>query len=1056
MSALAIELIKKCIRSKYLYLDLGKCGLTDELVAEGTEFDKLLRHCTHLKTLILSSQWFERGKNGEIISKNSINNSGVNYFNTHPPALELLVGLTTLICAGERIRQSKQGISSMQFIANLRSLQSLDLSYNQISEIKGLDYLYNLKFLDFYNNQITEIKRLDNLNKLNYLDFGNNRISEIKGLDKLINLNLLNIYNNQITEIKGLDKLINLNSLDISNNQITEIKGLDKLINLNSLDISKNQITEIKELDKLINLNSLRIYSNQINEIKGVDNLTNLNSLVISNNQITEIKGLENLQKLNSLNVSENEIKEIKGLNNLQNLDSLNIGNNQIEEIKGLDNLQSLDRLNISNNQITELKGFVRFLKRDENPLKIVLREPLFIYFREINIGGNPIVTPPMAIVEQGNEAILDFYEQAKKHQLKPLNECKVIIVGDGSVGKTSLMKRVVFNTFNPDEKTTHGINKLSWKDVKNKDGDTITVNMWDFGGQHLQHSLHQFFFSERVLYILVVSPRTCSNASYWLEQIDKLGGDSTIMVVYNAKDEKDTEASFESIYYELQKKHTHLASSSTVDCENGDGIEVFRKELKEAILTLPDLTTPYPTNWFNIKTAIEEKVKLSQDNFYVHYDEYKKICIANDYPDEEKQKRLLVQLDQIGSIVFFDRPDVNYLQVLNPEWITTGAYAILTSSITKAKNGYLTKDDLKVIFKDELEIFADEKIKIRYTENDIRYIIGLMLEYNLCQTNPYDTNKSYLVPATLVGVPTKDYTIYKEAGKHYRFEFDAPFEMLIIHRFIARNLAKAKETDFWQSGILIKDDGSETFALVETDLYSKHINFWISGNEIRGFWESIRRDMKEICKIYKNFTPSETVLYKKDGKQAFLSYSRMLTFLRNNIQNTTLDISETEIMQVDILEVLDNFESKDIIMEKLSVMDRKLEKRFDSTDQQLNKIDIQLLQQNEMILNLFELSKDGKKDLESILQKIDTKLDDTKASELLENINTTITENLGILPERFAAEWKKLNTKAAVEVEIKSKLKWKIPIIPFILDYENEFSMDMKKVAKKLREFVF
>jgi hypothetical protein len=393
---------------------------------------------------------------------------------------------------------------------------------------------------------------------------------------------------------------------------------------------------------------------------------------------------------------------------------------------------------------------------------------------------------------------------------------------------------------------------------------------------------------------------------------------------------------------------------------------------------------------------------------------------------------------------------------VLNPEWITTGAYAILTSGITKTKNGYLTQADLAEIFSEEKEIFSDSEIKIRYTTENIRYIIDLMLEYNLCQVNRYDKDKSYLVPAALVGLPKNDYNSFKEIGKHYRFEFDAPFEMLIMHRFIARNLAKAKEADFWQSGILIKDEDSETYALVETDLYSKLINFWISGTEIRGFWESIRRDMKEICKIYKNFTPSETVLYKKNGKEAFLSYSRMLTFLRNNIQNTVLDISETEIMEIDIWEVLDNFESKESIMDKLQNVEKGLYERFDHADKKLSKIDSRLSEQNEKIMNLILLTEEGKENLSGILIQIDEKLTNDKATEALENIKNELKSIAAILPKEITSEWQKLNSQPPDSVDIKTRLKLIIPIIPLLLNYETEWVMDGKKLAKKLRGYVF
>jgi Leucine-rich repeat (LRR) protein len=52
----------------------------------------------------------------------------------------------------------------------------LDLSFNAIKEISGLDTLVNLTDLSLYNNQITGLKGLDNCKLLNVLSIGNNKI----------------------------------------------------------------------------------------------------------------------------------------------------------------------------------------------------------------------------------------------------------------------------------------------------------------------------------------------------------------------------------------------------------------------------------------------------------------------------------------------------------------------------------------------------------------------------------------------------------------------------------------------------------------------------------------------------------------------------------------------------------------------------------------------------------------------------------------------------------------------------------------------------------------
>jgi protein phosphatase 1 regulatory subunit 7 len=74
----------------------------------------------------------------------------------------------------------------------------LDLTYNQISEIKGLKSLTNLRILRLAHNNITRIEGLDNLTQLEELDLNDNQISLIEGLENLNNLRILRIFHNQI------------------------------------------------------------------------------------------------------------------------------------------------------------------------------------------------------------------------------------------------------------------------------------------------------------------------------------------------------------------------------------------------------------------------------------------------------------------------------------------------------------------------------------------------------------------------------------------------------------------------------------------------------------------------------------------------------------------------------------------------------------------------------------------------------------------------------------------------------------------------------------------
>ena len=80
-----------------------------------------------------------------------------------------------------------------------------------------------------------------------------------------------------------------------------------------------------------------------------------------------------------------------------------------------------------------------------------------------------------------------------------------LFLLAFGAVGKTSLVKRLVYGRFSKDEEKTDGINITPWSICLN-DKENVCLHVWDFGGQEIMHSTHQFFLTERSLYLLVLN----------------------------------------------------------------------------------------------------------------------------------------------------------------------------------------------------------------------------------------------------------------------------------------------------------------------------------------------------------------------------------------------------------------------------------------------------------------------------------------------------------------------------------------------------------------------
>ncbi|MFX1555572.1 MAG: Rab family GTPase [Promethearchaeota archaeon] len=98
----------------------------------------------------------------------------------------------------------------------------------------------------------------------------------------------------------------------------------------------------------------------------------------------------------------------------------------------------------------------------------------------------------------------------------------KVIIVGPGAVGKTSLINRFVNNEFKLKYKLTIGVDFLT-KKLEYKPSKFAKLQIWDIGGQERFKFLHRSFYEGAMGALLVFDltrEHTFSSMKVWLSEM--------------------------------------------------------------------------------------------------------------------------------------------------------------------------------------------------------------------------------------------------------------------------------------------------------------------------------------------------------------------------------------------------------------------------------------------------------------------------------------------------------------------------------------------------------
>jgi internalin A len=160
---------------------------------------------------------------------------------------------------------------------------------NKPKEILELEQIYGITLVEGVPNKYGSVSRncyaVDTKGVVTQLNLSANQLTDIKGFEHFVGLQELYLYGNQLTDIKGLEYLVGLQRLDLSHNQLMDIKGMENLVGLQQLDLSHNQLMDIKVLENLVNLQRLDLSYNQLTDIKGLASIVGyLNYLKINNN----------------------------------------------------------------------------------------------------------------------------------------------------------------------------------------------------------------------------------------------------------------------------------------------------------------------------------------------------------------------------------------------------------------------------------------------------------------------------------------------------------------------------------------------------------------------------------------------------------------------------------------------------------------------------------------------------------------------------------------------------------------------------------------------------
>ncbi|MCU0748483.1 MAG: TIR domain-containing protein [Akkermansiaceae bacterium] len=659
-----------------------------------------------------------------------------------------------------------------------------------------------------------------------------------------------------------LGKLSALAELNLSENQLRALPPeICQLTALTDLDLSDNQLSALPpEIAGLSALSELVLSNNQLNSLPPeIGQLLALRSLFLHGNPLTALPPeIGGLCLLSGLYISGTPLSTLPPeIGQLSSLKELYLQDNQLSTLpREIGQLTSLTELWLQGNRLKKLPSQLAEIPRLE---RLYLQGNTALNLSPTILGHDPLEASGGFV---SASSILDFYFGRAYGTTRPLNEVKLILVGRGGAGKTCTVNALRGLPFQEGEASTPGIALCDWK-MEGCKGGAVMAHVWDFAGQVITHALHQFFFSTRCVYVVVLTGRENSereDAEYWLRLIKAFGTDENghgppVLVALNKWDEPGCRPRVDR--GALQETYPFIKAFVETDCKTKKGIEKLKAALCREVSRCKWVREPMPESWDTVRHALTS-TKGKRKRPHLPYREYRALCEQHGVRDEGQQDSLSEILHNLGTALNYRTdPRLREATVLMADWLTENVYGLVRRA--EKQSGTLKQADVDAVLCRE----KDSEMR--------RYLVHLMERFEIAYA-PKLGDGLWVVPQALPDTQPAAASAFRNVkdATRLRFTYTALPEGLVaraivrLHEFVEVISGKRLQ---WASGAILTREGARV--LIRAEPQDRRVAITVTGppmsrQQLAGLCQA---EMRAIHHEIRGLDPLEETLV--EGKWA-------------------------------------------------------------------------------------------------------------------------------------------------------------------------------------------
>ena len=752
-------------------------------------------------------------------------------------------------------------LKDLALLASLRRLERLDLSFTNVTDLRSL----------------ARLKRLESLDLMGTL--GVTDLSPLAGLQGLRSLRL------SLTGVRDLSSLVGLQgplSLDLSLTLVKDLSPLARLQGLLSLSVG-SCVTDLAPLSGLQGLQSFTLHSLIVTDFSPLAGLQGLRSLDLSGTCVRDLSPLAGLQGLRSLDLSETGVTDLAPMSGLQGLQRLMLRSTDVTDLSPLAELQGLQSLDLSDTCVRDLSPLAGlqvlealhvFGCRPAFPramLRAIAELPRLTDLRTDEAAGVPREVLSHALSDNCLPRLRAYFSELDLG-VEAESEVKVILLGNGRVGKTQLCRRLRGEPFDEKVESTHGV-KI-WRrplHIRSRGEERkFHVNWWDFGGQDIYHGTHALFLRSRAVFLVLWTPslenreeseENCNRLrnqpiGYWLDYVRTLAGrDSPVIVVQSQCDgfadrrpdpprPKGFE-SFECCACSAKEEEEKDLGGGVLRSQLGNALRFLRE--RDGAIAIGRGRAELRRRLYAWREEDQEREGAARRHRTLSVADFRALC--DEVGGIVSWEHALDYLHQAG-VVFYRADLFSSCIVLDQDWALDAVYAVFDRGRAAPwlrDSGRFTREDLAVM------VWREHSVE------EQRLFLGLMESCGVCFRcgETARGERRYVAPDLLPGfeaVAGRLHAWKEEAGGpalrlRYRF-----FHPAVVRRLMSEVGGRAGDAaEYWKYGLWLKDGRRDSQLLVRFEDASTHespgagaLVLQAAGRDALGLLGEIRRAILE------------------------------------------------------------------------------------------------------------------------------------------------------------------------------------------------------------------